>query len=134
MSSLQDQLNERKKRLELLASKGLRTGTLSDDTRKTQDRAIAEAEIVGAESNSSSPFVSLHDTPHRDSSEKAPNKPNENSRDENSEKVATMIKPTSDLQKKLQPDLDELENRTQEAIKRLVRQRLLTESSTVEDT
>ncbi|SCW03615.1 LAFE_0G14378g1_1 [Lachancea fermentati] len=165
MSSLQTELAERKRRLELLKNKAskkserpssTRDDIITDSSLSLEERnSTQETELQGAH-NLASDGIAFRGTSSRafgletaetlsakvqaqilSQIEHKTNNPrtesidtvSEVSIDGNADELNTTApKPTSDLEEKLKPELDVLQQRTDEAIKRLVRRRLLAQA------
>ncbi|SCV03073.1 LAME_0H07492g1_1 [Lachancea meyersii CBS 8951] len=129
MASLHEQLQERRKRLQLLAGKAQgEHGQTSAVEITDNDEGREESEVKKPKVSTGYSGTGLHDNSADDERADSLVDYAEN------EAVDTELheskrKPTSDLEEKLRPDLDELEKRTDDAIQRLVRQKYFASST-----
>ncbi|SCU94892.1 LANO_0E08570g1_1 [Lachancea nothofagi CBS 11611] len=128
MASLNEQILERKKRLQALAQKAsiAHGETLGTPSERVETSAASEFKRI--KKDAEVPNIELSASAQEPASVKP-----ETMASVGNERFDIARKPTSDLEDKLRPDLEELEERTQEAIKRLVRQRLLTQDVEAEN-
>ncbi|CEP61898.1 Ntc20p LALA0_S04e03180g [Lachancea lanzarotensis] len=119
MASLNEQFEERKKRLQLLARKTCGDGSRQNHTGagdRVPEGEEHEAKKLKLDAQISGSSPSFEAKPVADDIDDVVET-------EVTVEHFTVKKPTSDLEAKLRPDLDELERRTNQAIQRLVRQR-----------
>ncbi|CUS24481.1 LAQU0S16e02674g1_1 [Lachancea quebecensis] len=138
MSSLQEQIASRKRRLEALKEKRVNSAIqqphLPNEALGEEDTPVLkkskgyEIQVTeGPSKQENNIGISSEDLSGiRPPVDQNQEEDTDTDSDANGE-LASKIKPTSDLKEKLRPQLEELEERTQEAIKRIVRKRLLTQ-------
>ncbi|KAM3162936.1 hypothetical protein ACU8KH_03202 [Lachancea thermotolerans] len=138
MSSLQEQIASRKRRLESLKGKhsdsDVQQPHLPNEPHGEEDTPVSKKPKELEEKVIESPVKQDNDMDPPSQNFPDPRSPTDESQEEGvdtdsgtDDEQTSKLTPTSDLKEKLRPQLDELEKRTQEAIKRLVRQRLLTQ-------